>query len=219
MNSTKHLVEPRLPRHGTAAQLPAMRSLAAVASALVLGVMAAFALSAAPARAQGPAGCPALLQHSFASLQTGEPRSLCQYRGKVLLVVNTASFCGYTKQYEGLEALHRKYRDRGLVVLGFPANDFGAQEPGSNKEIAEFCRTTYGIEFPMFEKAGGTRLAATPFYAELIRRSGEAPQWNFHKYLVDRNGQAVQSFGSTVEPGQREFVRAVERLLADKPAG
>ena len=219
MNTAKHLVEPRLPRHGTAARLPAMRSLAAVASALVLGVMAAFALSAAPARAQGPAGCPALLQHSFASLQTGEPRSLCQYRGKVLLVVNTASFCGYTKQYEGLEALHRKYRDRGLVVLGFPANDFGAQEPGSNKEIAEFCRTTYGIEFPMFEKAGGTRLAATPFYAELIRRSGEAPQWNFHKYLVDRNGQAVQSFGSAVEPGQREFVRAVERLLADKPAG
>jgi|WetSurMetagenome_2_1015567.scaffolds.fasta_scaffold213086_1 glutathione peroxidase len=219
MNAAKHLVEPPLPRHGTAARLPAMRSLAAVASALVLGVMAAFALSAAPARAQGPAGCPALLQYSFASLQTGEPRSLCQYRGKVLLVVNTASFCGYTKQYEGLEALHRKYLDRGLVVLGFPANDFGAQEPGSNKEIAEFCRTTYGVEFPMFEKAGDTRLAATPFYAELIRRSGEAPQWNFHKYLVDRNGQAVQSFGSTVEPGQREFVRAVERLLADKPAG
>jgi glutathione peroxidase len=219
MNIPKYLVEPRLPRHGTTARLPATGTLAAVASALVMGVMVAIALSAAPARAQDSAGCPALLQHSFASLQTGEPRSLCQYRGKVLLVVNTASFCGYTKQYEGLEALHRKYRDRGLVVLGFPANDFGAQEPGSNKEIAEFCRTTYGIEFPMFEKAGGTRLAVTPFYAELIRRSGEAPQWNFHKYLVDRSGQQVQSFGSAVEPGQRDFVRAVERLLADKPAG
>jgi glutathione peroxidase len=219
MNITKPVVELRRPRYRAAARLPATGRLAAIASVLVMGVMVAIALTAAPARAQGSAGCPALLQHSFASLQTGEPRSLCQYRGKVLLVVNTASFCGYTKQYEGLEALHRKYRDRGLVVLGFPANDFGAQEPGSNKEIAEFCRTTYGIEFPMFEKAAGTRLAATPFYTELIRRSGEAPKWNFHKYLVDRSGEQVQSFGSAVEPGQREFVRAVERLLADKPAG
>ncbi len=207
-----------------AARLPGVRALAAAAGTLVAGLALALALAAPTVRAQtphtdAPADCPPLLRHSFNSLQTGESRPLCQYRGKVLLVVNTASLCGYTYQYEGLEALHRKYRDRGLVVLGFPANDFGGQEPGSNKEIAEFCRTAYGIEFPLFEKAGGTRLAANPLYADLIRMSGQAPRWNFHKYLVDRRGQRVQSFGSAVEPDQRELVRAVEALLAEKPAG
>ena len=206
------------------ARLPGIGSLVTAAAALATGLALALALMAPSARAEvpaasAPADCPSLLRHSFNSLQTGETRSLCQYRGKVLLVVNTASFCGYTRQYEGLEALYRKYRDRGLVVLGFPANDFGAQEPGSNKEIAEFCRTTYGIEFPLFEKADGARLAASPLYAELIRMSGQAPRWNFHKYLVDRRGQRVQSFGSAVEPDQRELVRAVEALLAEKPAG
>ena len=104
-----------------------------------------------------PEACPALLRHSFTPVQGGAPQSLCQYQGKVVLVVNTASKCGYTYQYEGLEALYRKYRDRGLVVLGFPSDDFGGQEPGSNKEIAEFCRTVYGVQFPMFEKASVTR--------------------------------------------------------------
>ncbi len=163
------------------------------------------------------AACPSLLDHSVEPLTGGKAQSLCQYRGKVVLIVNTASFCGYTNQYEGLEALHRKYKDRGLVVLGFPSNDYGAQEPGSNKEIAEFCRTTYGIDFPMFEKAAGTRLAAHPLYAELVAKTGQAPRWNFHKYLVDRTGKHIESFGSTVEPGQRAFVATIERLLADKP--
>jgi glutathione peroxidase len=177
----------------------------------------AAARAAAPPAGAPDASCPPLLRHTLNSLQTGQPESLCQYSGKVVLIVNTASFCGYTNQYEGLETLYRKYKDRGLVVLGFPSNDYGAQEPGSNKAIAEFCRTTYGVQFPMFEKAAGTRLAAQPLYAELVAKTGQAPQWNFHKYLVDRSGKRVESFGSAVEPGQRAFVSTIERLLADKP--
>ncbi|HYT47383.1 MAG TPA: glutathione peroxidase, partial [Burkholderiales bacterium] len=110
-------------------------------------------------------------------------RSLCEYAGKVLLVVNTASQCGYTPQYEGLEALYRKYRARGLVVLGFPSNDFGGQEPGSNQEIASFCVNQYAVDFPVFAK---TELKKNSLYADLAKASGQAPRWNFHKYLVDR---------------------------------
>jgi glutathione peroxidase len=161
--------------------------------------------------------CPQVLRHTFNRLQTGEPQSLCQYRGKVLLVVNTASFCGYTSQYEGLEALYRKYKERGLVVVGFPTNDFGSQEPGTNKEIAEFCRTTYGIQFPMFEKTTVGRLDANPFYATLIEQSGQRPRWNFHKYVIDRSGRSVRSFGSDTTPEQKDLVGLIERLLAEKP--
>ena len=183
---------------------------------------AAIAFSAAslrPAIAADTASaeCPAILRHSFNGLQTGKPQSLCDFRGKVLVIVNTASYCGYTKQYEGLEALYRKYKDRGLVVIGFPSNDFGSQEPGSNKEIAEFCRTTYGVEFPMFEKTSVARLDAQPLYATLVKATGQAPQWNFHKYVVDRTGTRIASFGSAVEPTQRDFVASIERLLAEKP--
>jgi len=106
---------------------------------------------AGAAMAADPA-CPALLQHRFDRLQDEKPQSLCQYSGKVVLVVNTASFCGFTRQYEGLEALHAKYQSKGLVVLGFPANDFGSQEPGSNQAIAEFCENTFGVKFPMLRK-------------------------------------------------------------------
>jgi glutathione peroxidase len=161
--------------------------------------------------------CPQVLRHTFNRLQTGEPQSLCQFRGKVLLVVNTASFCGYTSQYEGLEALYRKYKDRGLVVVGFPTNDFGSQEPGTNKEIAEFCRTTYGIQFPMFEKTTVGRLDANPFYATLIEQSGQRPRWNFHKYVIDRSGRSVRSFASDTTPEQKDLVGLIERLLAEKP--
>jgi len=164
------------------------------------------------------ADCPPLLRHTMNALQTGQPESLCQYRGKVLVIVNTASFCGYTYQYEGLEALYRKYKDRGLVVLGFPSNDYGSQEPGTNKEIAEFCRTTYGVQFPMFEKAAGSRLVANPVYAELIARTGQSPKWNFHKYVVDRGGKRIESFGSDVEPTQSGFLGTIEKLLAEKPS-
>jgi glutathione peroxidase len=162
--------------------------------------------------------CPALLDREFSRLQTGKPESLCQYRGKVLLIVNTASYCGYTHQYEGLEALYRKYKARGLVVLGFPSNDFGAQEPGNNKEIAEFCRLTYGVEFPMFEKSSVTSLRTNPLYADLLARTGQAPKWNFHKYLIDRDGNPAGTFASAVEPDDRALTALLEKLLADQPA-
>jgi glutathione peroxidase len=168
------------------------------------------------ATAASPEACPALLRHSFAPVQGGPAQSLCQFQGKVVLVVNTASKCGYTYQYEGLEALYRKYKDRGLVVIGFPSDDFGGQEPGSNKDIAEFCRTVYGVQFPMFEKQSVTRAAANPLYAELAAKTGQKPQWNFHKYLIDRTGTRIESFGSSVEPGHRDLVSRIERMLAEK---
>src|ERR1700676_2363649 len=178
--------------------------------------LTAVALNGA-ARAENPAPvtdtCPELLNFTFNRLQTGAPESLCQYRGKVVLIVNTASYCGYTHQYEGLEALYRKYKDRGLVVLGFPSNDFGAQEPGSNREIAQFCRLTYGVQFPMFEKTSVASLKANPLYAELAARTGETPKWNFHKYLIDRNGNPAATFASKVEPDNSELVGVLEKLL------
>ena len=162
--------------------------------------------------------CPALLRHTFSKLQTGEPQSLCQFQGKVLLIVNTASYCAYTKQYESLEAMYRKYRDRGFVVVGFPSNDFGKQEPGSNQEIAEFCRTTYGVQFPMFEKSSVAKLTGNPLYVELAAKTGATPKWNFHKYVVDRNGTPIASFASDVTPDSPKLVELIERLLAEKYA-
>lgn len=189
--------------------------------AVAVAALTAIALSSA-ARAESPPpvtdACPEVLNYSFNRLQTGKPESLCQYRGKVVLIVNTASYCGYTHQYEGLEALYRKYKSRGLVVVGFPSNDFGGQEPGSNKEIAEFCRLTYGVEFPMFEKSSVTSIKTNPLYAELLARTGQSPKWNFHKYLVDRDGKQVTSFGTRVEPDNGDLIGAVERMLAAKPA-
>jgi glutathione peroxidase len=155
------------------------------------------------------AACPALLNRSMDTL-VEKPQSLCEYAGKVVLVVNTASQCGYTPQYEGLEALYRRYRDRGLVVLGFPTNDFGGQEPGSNKEIAAFCVNQFAIDFPMFAK---TELARNPLFADLAKASGQAPRWNFHKYLVDRSGTRVLSFDTRVAPDDAKLVGAIERLL------
>jgi glutathione peroxidase len=162
------------------------------------------------------ASCPALLHWTFNRLQTGKPESLCQFEGKVVVIVNTASYCGYTHQYEGLEAMYRKYKDRGLVVVGFPSNDFGNQEPGTNHEIAEFCRLTYGVQFPMYEKSSVTDLRGNPLFTALAARTGKAPQWNFHKYVVDRNGQAVASFTSQVEPNDPALVALIERLLAQR---
>lgn len=182
-------------------------------------LLAAAGLAAAgigSARAAAPA-CPALLARQFPRLQDEKPQNLCQYAGKVLLVVNTASFCGFTPQYKSLETLHARYRERGLVVLGFPSNDFGQQEPGSGKEIAEFCENTFGVKFPMFAKsrvAASAGAAANPLFAELARRTGQWPRWNFHKYLVARDGVAVSSFASETDPLDKTFLAQVERLLA-----
>jgi glutathione peroxidase len=155
------------------------------------------------------AACPALLDRSMSTIHE-KPQSLCEYAGKVLLVVNTASECGYTPQYAGLEALYRKYKARGLVVLGFPSNDFGGQEPGSNKDIAAFCVNQYAIDFPMFAK---TELGRNPLFTDLVKASGQAPRWNLHKYLVDRSGAKVQSFDTRVAPDDPKLVSAIERLL------
>jgi len=156
------------------------------------------------------AACPSLLDRTMDTI-VEKPQSLCEYAGKVVLVVNTASECGYTPQYEGLEALYKKYRGRGLVVLGFPSNDFGAQEPGSNKEIAAFCVNQYAIDFPMFAK---TELKKNPLYADLVKATGTAPRWNFHKYLIDRSGTQVQSFDTRVAPNDPKLVSAIEKLLS-----
>ena len=182
---------------------------------------AAVLVAAAPVHAQAApddgASCPALLQHSFPRLQDEKPQALCQYAGKVLLVVNTASYCGFTPQYEGLEALHAKYADKGLVVLGFPTNDFGQQEPKDGKEIADFCFNTYGVKFPMFGKTvvKGPQ-ANNPFIAELAKVTGKAPAWNFNKYLVDRQGKAVAYYDSNVTPTSAALVSSIEKALAQK---
>jgi glutathione peroxidase len=182
---------------------PLRRSLAGVA--LGLGV-----LLGVPATAQD---CPATLSHTFPRLQDEQPQNLCQYRGKVLLVVNTASYCGFTPQYEGLEKLHAQYAARGFTVLGFPSGDFGNQEKADNKEIAEFCFNTYGVKFPMFAKSSVVGQTANPFFAALAKTTGQPPKWNFHKYLIDRDGRVVASFPSTVTPLDRRVTGRIEELL------
>lgn len=168
-------------------------------------------MAAAPLAAG--ATCPPLLDTRMETLMHGET-SLCQFSGKVLLVVNTASQCGYTPQYQGLEKLYRRYKDRGLVVLGFPSNDFGGQEPGGAKEIAQFCEINYAVTFPMFAKTGVASGGGNPLYDRLARAAASRPQWNFHKYLVDRRGEKVLAFPSGVAPEDRRLVAEIERLLA-----
>ena len=162
--------------------------------------------------APSAAAAAGLLDHQFNPLTPSKPIALKDYAGKVILVVNTASQCGYTPQYDGLEKLHQKYKGKGLVVLGIPANDFGAQEPGSNQDISQFCQANFGVSFTMTEKLG-TPIAQNPFYAQLIKATGQAPQWNFHKYLIDKSGKAV-SYKSGVEPMGRELTGAIEAALA-----
>jgi glutathione peroxidase len=195
-------------------------TLATTALTLALSATAtAFATLPAPAWAQAAAarpaaaGCPALLNQSFPRLQDEKPQSLCQYAGKVLLVVNTASFCGFTPQYEGLEALNAKYAARGLVVLGFPSNDFGQQEPGDGKAIAEFCSNTFGVKFPMFAKSSVKGPAANPLFMALSKATGKAPGWNFHKYIVGRDGQPVGTYDSNTLPTSPALVGAIEKAL------
>ena len=146
----------------------------------------------------------------------GRETSLGEYRGKVLLIVNVASRCGFTPQYRGLEELYKTYGERGLVVLGFPSNQFGGQEPGSEGEIAQFCSTNYGVTFPMFSKIEVNGEGAHPLYRYLKSERGgllgsEAIKWNFTKFLVDRDGKVVDRFAPSTKPG--ELTRAIEKLL------
>jgi len=178
----------------------------------LLLLVAAVVPAAVPAGTYAAPACPALLDYTLPSLMD-QPTALCQFRGKVLLVVNTASECGYTPQYDGLEKLYRRYRDRGFMVLGFPANDFGAQEPGSNKEIAQFCRVNYGITFPVFAKTAVVGANANPLFRDLAAKTGKPPRWNFHKYLLDRTGQPVAVFESAIEPEDRQVTSQIDKLL------
>jgi len=180
---------------------------------LVTALPAALLPTTSSAQSLGSSSCPALLQHQFPRLQDDAPQNLCQYAGKVVLVVNTASYCGFTKQYEGLEALYAKYEKRGLVILGFPSNDFGQQEPGDAKQIADLCFNTYGVKFPMFDKSAVVGAQRSALYTQLFHATKAAPKWNFHKYLIGRDGRQVQSFGSVVEPMGRELTAAVEAAL------
>lgn len=157
----------------------------------------------------------ALLDQDYRQLAGSRTVNLqSAYAGQVLLVVNTASKCGFTSQYEGLEAMHAKYQDRGFAVLGFPSNDFMGQEPGTEKQIQEFCRLTYGVKFPMFEKVHVKGRDATPLYKRLAAETGKSPGWNFHKYLIDRNGKVVANFSSRTTPTDAALVAKVEALLA-----
>ena len=185
--------------------------------ALLLGVLtlsSAWAQTPA-ANDNAPSACPALLNHTFPRLQDEKPQSLCQYSGKVILVVNTASYCGFTPQYKGLEALHSKYKDKGLVVLGFPSNDF-AQEKTSNQDIAEFCENTFGVKFPMFTKTSVTGDSAAPFFKQLAKDPGQRPKWNFYKYLIGRDGRLIDSYNSLTTPDSKGLTQAIEKSLGQK---
>jgi glutathione peroxidase len=152
---------------------------------------------------------------SFQPLMGETPIPLLQWKGKVILVVNTASKCGFTPQYEGLEALYLKYKDQGLVIIGVPSNDFGGQEPGTNGQIAEFCKLNYGVTFPMASKQVVVGSKAHPFYlwAKATLGANTVPGWNFHKYLVDRQGKLVKAFDSGTAPNSSKLTQALEAAL------
>ena len=159
------------------------------------------------------AECPKTLDFTKRYLASEQSVHLCEaYAGKVLLVVNTASYCGFTGQFRGLEDLYQKYRTAGLVVLGFPSNDF-FQEPRSEDNVKTFCSLTYNVKFPMFEKTRVAKRHADPFYKALANQSGDYPRWNFHKYLLDRQGNVVASYGSSVKPDDESLILAIESNL------
>jgi glutathione peroxidase len=128
--------------------------------------------------------------------------------------VNTASYCGFTSQYEGLEKIYSKYASKGFVVIGFPSNDFGQQEPGSNKEIADFCKNTYDVKFPMMSKTVVSGSKANPLFKMLIEKTSTSPKWNFYKYLIDREGNVINSYSSMVKPDSKSITSEIEKLLA-----
>jgi glutathione peroxidase len=169
---------------------------------------------------KGDKNVPAALKFTMKSLD-GKPLDLAQYQGKVVLIVNVASECGFTPQYKGLQELYTKYRDKGLVVLGVPSNDFGRQEPGSNEDIAKFCSSEYGVTFPMTEKVVVKGADQAPLYKFLTSKEtnpkfGGQIKWNFNKFLIGKNGEVVGRFDSPVAPESETLVKAVEAELAKK---
>lgn len=173
-------------------------------SRLALAVLLLPALSAL-------AACPPLLSHQYKTLQGGQV-DLCKYADKPILVVNTASKCGFTPQFEKLEGMYGKLKDRGLLIIGFPSNDF-RQELSSNKEIGEFCLLTYNVQFPMAEKSAVVGPSADPLFKQLREATGQAPQWNFHKYLIAPGGERVYSFNTRVEPDSAEIMDKLGPML------
>lgn len=191
-----------------------------LAAALFGGV----ALNAQAANTQAPASpapqaasgtCPTLLNQTVPRLQDDKSIDLCQYAGKVVLVVNTASYCGFTPQYKGLEAMYKKYGPEGLVVLGFPSNDFN-QEMKDPSKIAAFCKDTYSVNFPMFAPSHVTEPQPNAFYKKLILATGDQPKWNFYKYLIDRQGKVVNVYSSLTTPENAELVDTIQALLKQK---
>ena len=181
-----------------------------LARSLTVAVLLATEMLVTSASAQT---CPVLLNTTFPKLQDDSPQNLCQYSGQVILVVNTASYCGFTPQYEGLENLYAQYAKRGFTILGFPSGDFGNQEKDNNKDIAEFCYNIYGVKFPMFGKSSVKGSGANPLFAALSRDTGQAPKWNFHKYLIGRDGKVIASYPSQVEPLDPRLTGQIEALL------
>ncbi|MBM3115177.1 glutathione peroxidase [Jeongeupia naejangsanensis] len=172
-----------------------------LATALLLGL----------ALGTAQAACPPLLNHRFKTLQ-GEPFDLCQAAGKPVLVVNTASKCGFAPQFDALEKLYARYKDRGLLVVGFPSNDF-KQELETNKEIGDFCKLTYMVQFPMMEKSAVRGDDVNPFYRDLIKASGTSPKWNFYKYLIAPDGKTVTAFTPMTKPDDPAIVAPIEQWL------
>ncbi len=157
------------------------------------------------------AACPDIYNHQITTLQ-GEKINLCDYQDKPILVVNTASKCGFTPQFEALEGLYSKHKNQGLLVIGFPSNDF-RQDPGNNKAIGDFCKMTYGVKFPMAAKSAVSGANANPFYKQLAAKTGVAPQWNFYKYVILPGGKEVFAFESTVKPDSSEISNKIKPYL------
>ncbi|MBY0354914.1 MAG: glutathione peroxidase [Rickettsiales bacterium] len=180
--------------------------------------MTVAAESSESSQASSPKQLPPALAFSFDGAN-GAPIHLADFQGKAILIVNTASQCGFTSQYKGLQRMWQTYKDRGLVVLAIPSNDFGAQEPGTNAEIQQFCTNVYGLGFPVAGKTVVKGKKAHPFYRYALQTLGgkAAPRWNFHKYLINANGELVDWFSSSTEPMERVVTKAVERALPPAP--
>lgn len=182
---------------------------------LIISLFSSGTIMANPVKAEvAENGCSQAMDFTFRRLDKDTKENLCEtYKNKVVMIVNTASKCGFTPQFETLEKLYDEYKDKGLVILGFPSNDFGGQDPGSEKEIASFCRLTYGVKFPMFEKTHAAKNSASPLYKTLGNLAGEYPKWNFHKYVLNTKGELIGSFPSSVKPYDKKLIGLIEKNL------